>query len=225
MRGDFRALRRRRLLLLPGLVQLLRAGAAASRLIRRIGSGCYSRASLFNHSCSPNICFARVGREIVFFATRDIAAGEKLCINYIDLNRSLQERKTKLREDFGFDCNAKDARPAPKMSKASSAGARCARQRPSCSACAPSAPQLLCGIFCCRALCTIEWPGCPWSARLTSRSELGSSVEWGLYPIVGPKIIATVRSTPGNRVKVVVSNIYRVLRDGYLARCRGPARN
>lgn len=72
--------------------------------IRRIGSGCYPRGSLFNHSCSPNISFVRVGRENIFFATKDIAAGDKMCINYIDLSLSLQERKNKLRDDYGFDC-------------------------------------------------------------------------------------------------------------------------
>ena len=72
--------------------------------ILRIGSGCYPRASLFNHSCSPNISFVRAGREIVFFAAKEIAAGDKMCINYIDLNYSLEERKRELRDDYGFDC-------------------------------------------------------------------------------------------------------------------------
>jgi hypothetical protein len=72
--------------------------------ILRIGSGSYPRGSLFNHSCAPNIGFARVGREIVFFAARDIAAGDRMCINYVDLNLSLGERKRELREEYGFDC-------------------------------------------------------------------------------------------------------------------------
>lgn len=71
------------------------------------GYGCWPSASYFNHSCGPNVDKAREGREWVFRAGRDIAAGEELNITYLsgeERRDSREKRMQTLRRNWGFDC-------------------------------------------------------------------------------------------------------------------------
>jgi SET and MYND domain-containing protein len=71
------------------------------------GYGCWPSASYFNHSCGPNVEKAREGREWVFRAGRDIAAGEELNITYLsgeERRDSREKRMQTLKRNWGFDC-------------------------------------------------------------------------------------------------------------------------
>ncbi|AGO09893.1 AaceriAAL097Cp [[Ashbya] aceris (nom. inval.)] len=62
-------------------------------------------ASYFNHSCAPNLAKKRVGREIYFVLTSDVAAGEQLCIDYKGiLDLPVVERRNILCSNWFFDC-------------------------------------------------------------------------------------------------------------------------
>ncbi|KAK7052110.1 protein lysine methyltransferase [Favolaschia claudopus] len=64
----------------------------------------YVSASYFNHDCAPNVRKKRMGRELHFFATRDIAPGEELCTNYIDVKDTVTDRRKELAANWYFDC-------------------------------------------------------------------------------------------------------------------------
>lgn len=69
------------------------------------GYAVYPSASMFNHSCSPNIVKTRVNNSVVFKTLRDIAAGEELCINYgYTLEETVEVRRKDLQEWF-FECS------------------------------------------------------------------------------------------------------------------------
>ncbi len=55
-----------------------------------------------DHSCDANVSRVRVGRQMVFFAARDIHAGEECTITYS--SRGAAERRVFLREHYGFNC-------------------------------------------------------------------------------------------------------------------------
>ncbi|AEY94554.1 FAAL097Cp [Eremothecium gossypii FDAG1] len=62
-------------------------------------------ASYFNHSCAPNLAKKRVGREMYFVLTSDVAAGEQLCIDYKGiLDLPVVERRNILHSNWFFDC-------------------------------------------------------------------------------------------------------------------------
>ncbi|KAJ6551189.1 hypothetical protein B0H19DRAFT_950204 [Mycena capillaripes] len=70
------------------------------------GWSMYVSASYFNHGkyCAPNVRKERAGRALLFYTTRDVALGEELCINYIDLTDSVVERRKQLSANWYFDC-------------------------------------------------------------------------------------------------------------------------
>ncbi|KAJ7220648.1 hypothetical protein GGX14DRAFT_431573 [Mycena pura] len=68
------------------------------------GWSMYVSASYFNHDCAPNVRKERAGRAMCFYTTRDVAYGEELCINYIDLKDTVTERREQLRLNWYFDC-------------------------------------------------------------------------------------------------------------------------
>jgi hypothetical protein len=59
---------------------------------------------MFNHSCSPNVCRVRRGRDLVFVALEDVKEGDELCISYVPSNQGRDERRAVLQRHFGFDC-------------------------------------------------------------------------------------------------------------------------
>lgn len=73
-----------------------------------LGYGVWVKASLFNHSCNPNIAKGRVDRSRIFEAARDIVAGEELCISYLgakgELKMPVHARREALLRTWGFLC-------------------------------------------------------------------------------------------------------------------------
>ncbi|CDO71130.1 hypothetical protein BN946_scf184844.g134 [Trametes cinnabarina] len=62
--------------------------------------------SRFNSSCEPNVnnYWDANLQKITFWATRDIAIGEELCISYGECLASREARRSRLKRLFGFDC-------------------------------------------------------------------------------------------------------------------------
>lgn len=80
-----------------------------------MGYALYPTASYFNHSCDANVAKVRVGREWIFTAKRDIAAGEECCITYLGGDEdelSVDERRARTREHWGFECGCGRCRGA-----------------------------------------------------------------------------------------------------------------
>ena len=72
-----------------------------------LGRAVYLEASFFNHTCEPPaLVRVRSGRRLRFVARRQIAAGEELCITYINSARHSEkgERQALLHELYGFHC-------------------------------------------------------------------------------------------------------------------------
>ncbi|RPD54918.1 SET domain-containing protein [Lentinus tigrinus ALCF2SS1-7] len=69
--------------------------------------GLFPLGSRFNSSCEPNITnyWDANGHQITFWAVRDIAEGEELCICYGTLLANRAERRAKLQSYFRFVCN------------------------------------------------------------------------------------------------------------------------
>jgi SET domain-containing protein len=62
----------------------------------------------FTADCSPNLRKSRFGRALHFTTTCPIAAGDELCISYLDLNATnnagVKERRDALRDSWFFEC-------------------------------------------------------------------------------------------------------------------------
>jgi len=71
------------------------------------GLGLYGDAAMFNHDCLPNIAKVFEGRTLKMIAVRSILAGEELCLSYVPLDGSLEERKRVLQRHFHFDCRCR----------------------------------------------------------------------------------------------------------------------
>jgi len=95
--GDFRAMMEQTL-------------ASSIRTSASNGSAIYGIASMFNHSCAPNVNVVWPERNhlVEFIANENVKQGEQLTIAYIDLNedRSLDvaKRRAQLEEAYGFVC-------------------------------------------------------------------------------------------------------------------------
>jgi SET domain len=70
-----------------------------------LGSAMYPSASYFNHSCDPNVMKVRLGREVIFVTSREVQSGEELCISYGHTEKEVEERRSKLLDWWGFNCN------------------------------------------------------------------------------------------------------------------------
>ncbi|KAL6049140.1 SET domain-containing protein [Balamuthia mandrillaris] len=69
-----------------------------------VATGLFPVASLINHSCKPNMCYSTVGDIVYLTAIKPIAAGEELCISYIDLYQSRKQRQEELHRTKFFQC-------------------------------------------------------------------------------------------------------------------------
>ncbi|MEW5297454.1 MAG: hypothetical protein WDW36_000660 [Sanguina aurantia] len=72
--------------------------------LRPIGVGLYPRGSMVNHDCTPNCMqsFSSHGR-IAFRTLRALSPGEELCISYVELAATRQERRRLLLETYHWD--------------------------------------------------------------------------------------------------------------------------
>ncbi|DBA70576.1 TPA: hypothetical protein ACH3X2_011966 [Trebouxia sp. C0005] len=89
------------------LAEMAAASVGAQQGSGSLGTAVYLLASLFNHSCSPNvdIVYPMNNSTAHFVAARDIAAGEQLCISYIDASMSVRARQRQLDWGYGFRCS------------------------------------------------------------------------------------------------------------------------
>jgi SET and MYND domain-containing protein len=72
-----------------------------------MGFAVFPAASYFNHSCRPNLIKSRRGRAWTFRTNCDIADGVELCITYLggaEEELDVWQRRARLRETWGFDC-------------------------------------------------------------------------------------------------------------------------
>ncbi|XP_063614347.1 histone-lysine N-trimethyltransferase SMYD5-like isoform X4 [Penaeus indicus] len=81
----------------------------AGGFLNNEGSGLYPLQSACNHSCDPNAMptFPYNNFHLVMTAVKDIAAGEEICVSYLDecnLSRSRHSRINILRENYLFTC-------------------------------------------------------------------------------------------------------------------------
>ena len=68
------------------------------------GTALFALTCCANHSCAPNVQL-QYGDDStgMLLALRDLAPGEELCINYVDLDQPRQLRNADLRH-YGFEC-------------------------------------------------------------------------------------------------------------------------
>lgn len=85
------------------------AVAASSSDAGQSGSALYLLASMFNHSCDPNVdvTFPENSATAAFVANRDVRAGEQLSITYIDVDAGVQQRRQQLHWAYGFSCECR----------------------------------------------------------------------------------------------------------------------
>ncbi len=69
------------------------------------GTALFSVICLMNHSCTPNVqvAYMRGDHAGALLALRDLAPGEELCINYVDVRNPEPLRRVDL-EHYGFRC-------------------------------------------------------------------------------------------------------------------------
>ena len=81
-------------------------GPAPPPPAQRRRRGLFLTAARANHSCTPNAgrVWDPAKQAIVFRTLRAVRAGEELCINYVDVLGSREERDADLWEHFGFEC-------------------------------------------------------------------------------------------------------------------------
>lgn len=72
----------------------------------------YEQASFLNHDCLPNACrFDYIDKpgvsntDIIIRSLHEISEGAEVCISYFPTNWPRTERQSRLKEEYGFDCN------------------------------------------------------------------------------------------------------------------------
>ncbi|KAG0034650.1 hypothetical protein BGZ81_003694 [Podila clonocystis] len=85
-----------------------------------LGFAVFPRACFFNHSCFPNVQKKRATgspskkqdgeekqrvRQMEYWSTRYIQAGEECCISYGDISKNREERQQRLEEMYFFRCS------------------------------------------------------------------------------------------------------------------------
>lgn len=71
---------------------------------RHSSYGVFPLASLFNHSCAPNMCKVLLADWVFLRAARDIEPFEELTQFYCDIRMPVEMRQKELSELFGFSC-------------------------------------------------------------------------------------------------------------------------
>ena len=82
------------------------AYATSSATVKRAEQGCglWLKASMFNHSCVPNVFWTWIGDLFVIRAMRDISAGQELTLSYALGAEGTDKITNMLRTDYGFKC-------------------------------------------------------------------------------------------------------------------------
>ncbi|XP_002970670.2 histone-lysine N-methyltransferase ASHR2 [Selaginella moellendorffii] len=77
----------------------------------------YAQASMLNHDCLPNACrFEYLDKpgasntDIYIRLLHDVPQGSEICISYFPVNWNYKERRERLVEDYGFECNCERCR-------------------------------------------------------------------------------------------------------------------
>ena len=82
IRGKRRIAERLRAQTATGVVKIIRLGCGTRAIDAEVGG---DATAFINHSCAPNAYMREVpGKQVLFFALRDIKAGEEITINYRD---------------------------------------------------------------------------------------------------------------------------------------------
>eukprot|EP00434_Breviolum_minutum_P002464 symbB.v1.2.002179.t1/scaffold112.1/size324616/7 len=81
------------------------AEAEESEDQRHSNYGVFPLASLFNHSCAPNMCKVLLADWVFLRAARDIEPGEELTQFYCDIRMPVAMRQKELVDLFGFSCS------------------------------------------------------------------------------------------------------------------------
>ena len=73
------------------------------------GVGIFPDAVFFNHSCNPSVGhvprpFAGTGTAMLFYALKDVQAGEEVSISYLSSGNSVKQRRKLLKDIFFFNC-------------------------------------------------------------------------------------------------------------------------
>mmetsp|Transcript_12280 Transcript_12280/g.29234 ORF Transcript_12280/g.29234 Transcript_12280/m.29234 type:complete len:764 (-) Transcript_12280:804-3095(-) len=72
-----------------------------------VGVGLWLATSMFNHSCTPNAAWTPIGNQMMVYASKDIPKGTEVCISYVHVASSYQERKERFLKwsgGNGFAC-------------------------------------------------------------------------------------------------------------------------
>lgn len=81
----------------------------------------YHTVSFFNHSCSPNVLLFLEGQKVYGIASRKIAIGEHLCIDYKGFSKYIttQNRQKILHDAWNFQCECARCAAGVEITKAS----------------------------------------------------------------------------------------------------------
>lgn len=111
------------------------AAAAMMQPDSSSGSALYLLASLYNHSCEPNVnvTFPNNDAVAVFTAARRIAAGEQLHITYTDVEQEADVRREYLAFAYGFTCQCVRCREEGVMATKQDDGQACDDERTGCA--------------------------------------------------------------------------------------------
>merc|ERR1712007_414226 len=89
------------------------------------GHGLFARLSAVNHSCEPNAEVLYVGSStLILVARRQIAAGEEICISYIDHEEEDADERQRDLQSYGFRCDCRRCRPRKRKAKPKVRGPR-----------------------------------------------------------------------------------------------------
>ncbi|KAG6542139.1 hypothetical protein Mapa_016491 [Marchantia paleacea] len=79
-------------------------GGSGRNGLRSFCSGIWVLPSFINHSCLPNASRVHVGDAMMIYASRDLEAGEEVCLPYFDILSPLPQRREKGLAGWGFTC-------------------------------------------------------------------------------------------------------------------------
>lgn len=74
------------------------------------GAAFFTEASYFNHSCEPNAVRFTIGDTIYIVTTKDVTAGDDVCISYIQVNHKIRDTESyseNLEQRLGCRCKCK----------------------------------------------------------------------------------------------------------------------